>query len=398
MYLPGSGDVDHAFNLGQVLKGKVLRQYEGGRYLVNFDGRERIVDSAIPFRTGEILHGRVVAFGERVEMQRVYPEAVASQPANTDVADGGVRLPGSRQQEILDSLMSQYQVRMPEADQAVLLRAMHSAADPQSMAQAGIHLNRLGLGQAPVLLDALYSRLLASGGLFPERASQWVTPPQLETSLGAAGSATTVRQLGEVLQTALEASEADHDDTGASGLSGSDMTDDTAGAKESSVHAVAWQSGEGGGKDDFRRRLAHWLLNAQSDGSVAHRIGSLPLLLGGQLIEVDVAMFEQRRDALKPEGTQHRQIVFSLNTEQLGKVEVVIRVTGEHVRVRFATDDADKTGMAAGHMDALTRDLAAAGWKVDEVSYETLVPDVTRGTVRSVVEHVITQHSLNRLI
>ena len=391
------GDLGEMFNLGQVLKGKVLRQYEGGRYLVNFDGQERVVDSAIPFRSGEILHGRVVAVGERVELQRVFPGATESAPVSSEVAEASVRLPGSRQQGLLDSLLAQHQVRLPEGDQAVLLRAMRAVADPQSMAQAGIHLNRLGLAQTPVLLEVLYQRLQVTSGV--ERASQWIKPPQLEATLGAVGSAATAtRELGQLLQQALESGEAAHDDAPTTDSASDGGATQTSGSSQAGIQAVAWQQGDGDGGDDARRRLAHWILNAQSGGSVAHRIGSLPLMLGGQLIEVDVAMFEQRRDALKPAGAQHRQIVFALQTEQLGKVEVSVRVAGEHVRVRFATDDTDKTDMAAGHMDALLRDLGTAGWKVDEVSYETLRPEGAAGTARSVVEHVITQDSMNRLI
>ena len=42
-----------SLNLGQVLKGKVLRHYEGSHYVVSFNGQEKVVDSAIPLKTGE---------------------------------------------------------------------------------------------------------------------------------------------------------------------------------------------------------------------------------------------------------------------------------------------------------------------------------------------------------
>jgi hypothetical protein len=86
--------------LGQIIKGRVLRSYEGQRYLMHFEGQERIVDSAVPLRTGDILHGRVIGLGERIELQRVavQPDDAPSQddaaePARprADLADPSLR-------------------------------------------------------------------------------------------------------------------------------------------------------------------------------------------------------------------------------------------------------------------------------------------------------------------
>ncbi|MCK7581364.1 MAG: hypothetical protein MZV65_40845 [Chromatiales bacterium] len=67
LYLAGASEFADKLTVGQILKGRVLRQYDQSRYLVGFDGNERVVDSAVPLRTGELLHGRVMAVGERVE-------------------------------------------------------------------------------------------------------------------------------------------------------------------------------------------------------------------------------------------------------------------------------------------------------------------------------------------
>src|SRR3954462_14554697 len=74
-------DVDFAakLTLGQIIKGRVLRAYEGGRYLMDFYGQQKVVDSAMPLRVGDVIHGRVVGLGEHVELQRVQLDA--SRPA-----------------------------------------------------------------------------------------------------------------------------------------------------------------------------------------------------------------------------------------------------------------------------------------------------------------------------
>ena len=49
--------------MGQIIKGRVLRHYEGSRYGVEFGGQERVVDSAIALRSGDVIHainGRTV--------------------------------------------------------------------------------------------------------------------------------------------------------------------------------------------------------------------------------------------------------------------------------------------------------------------------------------------------
>jgi hypothetical protein len=116
------------------------------------------------------------------------------------------------------------------------------------------------------------------------------------------------------------------------------------------------------------------------------------------LIEVDVALFEQRRDAEQKPAAKHRQLVFSLNTEALGRMEIVARLVGERLRVRIVTESSDKTVFLAGYSERLRESLQSLGWTIDEVMYETRTPMTQNGAVRSVVEHVISQDSLNRLV
>ena len=60
--------------------------------------------------------------------------------------------------------------------------------------------------------------------------------------------------------------------------------------------------------------------------------------------------------------------------------------------------DATNAAALAQHGVALQAVLAGGGWAVDEVAYETKLSAVVSGVARSVVEHVISQDSLNRLI
>lgn len=396
-FLPGAKEFAGSLNLGQMLKGKVLRQYEGNRYLVSFDGQERVVDSAVPLRTGELLHGRVLAIGERVEMQRVYAETEsAAVPEQVDTGEGLRSLTGNRYQVQLEAALDRYQVNLGESDRSALLRAMRSVDDAPAMAQVGVLLNKLGLSQSAVLLDSVYARLRGDANQAHPH-SEWLNPPRLEALAGqvAGLQAATVRQLADVISRAVGGVAVESADERSVEADATSPRETSHERDSGEVQAAAFESDRDNGD---LNRLAQWVLNAQTDGSVMHRLGTLPLLLGGRLIEVSVALFEQRREDVQKSGAQHRQLVFTLQTEHLGRVEVVARVIGERVRVSIATENENNTALAADHAEALRVSLVDAGWITDEVSYETRTVNARTGAVSSVVEHVISLDSMNRLI
>jgi hypothetical protein len=143
--------------------------------------------------------------------------------------------------------------------------------------------------------------------------------------------------------------------------------------------------------------MARWILNAQSGGSVSHRIGTIPIKLGDQLIEVNVAVFDQRR-AQVAKGMQHRQILFSLHTEALGNVEVLAKIAGRHVRVEVTSENAAATEEMSRYVGELQGALRETGWEVDELVYETRIESAPANLARAVVEHLVRQDSLNRLM
>lgn len=79
----GGGTLERSLALGQVLEGRVTRTFQGGRYLMEFNGQERVVDSAVPLQEGDVLRGRVVALGEQVVLEKMAsaPQGQAPQEA-----------------------------------------------------------------------------------------------------------------------------------------------------------------------------------------------------------------------------------------------------------------------------------------------------------------------------
>jgi hypothetical protein len=160
-FLPGASAFADTLNIGQIIQGKVLRSYGSNRYLVAFGGDERVVESSTPLTTGELLHGRVVALGDRVELQRVYEQPHRARPSD---ATGTRPVAVEDADSSIDAVLQRYQVQLTAEAQSTLARAARDAADPEAMAMAGAMLSKLGLPVTGVLLDALYRAQIGTQG------------------------------------------------------------------------------------------------------------------------------------------------------------------------------------------------------------------------------------------
>lgn len=405
-FLPGAAEFADTLSIGQIIQGRVLRNFEGSRYLVAFGHDERVVDSAIPLTTGEILHGQVVGLGDRVELQRVYPRP-PRVAARAEDAPGTDPRPGKRSGadlEVIEQLLQRYQIELSDTDRAALMRAARNAADPQAMGLVGAMLSKLGLPQSATLLEAVYRARLEPSAT--ARAAAMDSVPQVTVSAeqSVAAQAASVRDLSELLAR-IVASHEDREPRSEAPAQAALASDTPAGrsvipssARHLSNRATATVRASGNGT---RQQSLEWLadrvLNAQTGGVVSHRTGLLPLLVGGRLVEVSFALFEQQPSQTQRPPLQHRQIRFTLNTERLGRVDVLARIAGGHVRVQIATGDETVTSQAATHADSLGAQLREHGWTVDEIAYDTRAPDGLNVAIRSVIEHVVSQDSLDRL-
>ncbi len=157
---------------------------------------------------------------------------------------------------------------------------------------------------------------------------------------------------------------------------------------------------DGGGSDE-NGDLARWIFNAQTGGAVTHRVATLPLLLDGELVELDVALFAQNDDKgsePKADGIRHRELVFALTTEALGHLEVRALLADGHMRLRIAADSSASTERLAEHAQTLEAGLQRIGWQVDEQRYESRATNASGAVLASVVEHLISPGSVSRLV
>jgi hypothetical protein len=358
-------------SLGQIVKARVLRHFEGGRYLVSLEGRERVVDSSVPLKTGELIRGKVVAVGERVELQPL-PEASASEAP----AEAVPAAPADR----LSATFAQFGLKLDEGSRAALLRALKSAADPQAAVLAAMTLAKIGLPQEPALLDALQALLRRR----PAASAAGDAPAETFPINPAAPLAA---QLHEALRAALAS-----DATPAADAAALPAQVSSGGADE---RPSADNGGASGGSGE---QLGQWVLNTQTGGAVVHRVGTLPLLVGGRLVEVDVALFEQDARQSRQGEPRARHLVFVLDTPALGGVEVSARLVDSRLRVRFAADRDATVELLAGRGEELSRQLAQLGFTVDEITYETRPGAAQNPAYRAVADYVVAQGSLDRKV
>lgn len=359
--IAGGDDFARSLALGQIVRGRVLRGAPGGRWLVDFDGRVKVVESAATLRADEVVVGRVVALGEQVELQRVHTSVSAGAPS---AAASGAANPGAASLDAASPDVATASATEPGA-------AVRPAGDGRAVIAARV-LSKLGVERSREALRAVDEALRegATGSMFPlhERAIR------LETrDAGAPGP-------GPALAPAAAATFATSED--------SERSAPTLPALLARLI-------------DVRPGLGRRLLNLQGGGALGHRVGTLPLLVDGSLRALDLALFDQSGPAsgAPADGAsappRHGEAVFAVTTRRLGRVEVRATIAGDHVRVRMSAPDDAGARELARHAARLAADLEARAWRVDELAYRG--GTISGAVPRAVLGHLVAPGSVSVL-
>jgi len=363
-------ELPSALSLGQIVKARVLKHYEGGRYLVSLEGRERVVDSSVPLTTGELVRGRVIAVGDRIELQPL-PPAVSE-----DTFQGPLQGKVDEPVDQLSATFAQFGLQLDDATRAAVMRSLKGAADPQATVLAAMTLAKLGLPQQAELIDAVQ-------GLLRRRPAAVPAADVSKDAFPVAPGPQLVAQLQEALRSTLAPGQQDPAPSAAPPLQV---------ASDNPQQQQGSQSGNSG------EQLGQRVMNTQTGGAVSHRVGTLPLLVAGRLVEVDVALFDQGARQSRQGEARSRHLVFLLNSTSLGGVEVSARLVDSRLRLRFAAERESTLELLAGRRDELSRRLAGLGWTVDEITYEPREGAGHNAAYRAVADHVVAQGSLDRRI
>lgn len=389
LLIDGQTDFGTTLTLGQVIKGKVLLHYEGSRYLVGFSGREVVVDSAIPLRNQEVIHGRVVGIGEQVKLEKVLVQsgdASQSLPGSEGAPQQNAGLPIGG---LIGEIFGRYRGELDAADKPILKKSVNNASNPEAMVLSGLVLSKLGVAMAPELLRALFvtiqserSGFLHANGALMLTTTNEARPSSDLTSYDRLGKA--IAQMIEGFVEAQGGPPAEKNDSSATENADEDLNSNQ-GDSASQFY----------GKDKLSD-AARWLLNVQTGGTMMHRINTLPIMIDDRLVEVDIAFLQQRDSEGQRHSTKHRQVVFSLDTERMGRVGISAAIADGHVRITVTSNANDMVSHIAKHSGHLRAELMDQGWNVDELRYETRVEGGSNGVVRTVVDHIIAQDSLMR--
>lgn len=356
--------------LGQVIQARVMRVFQGGRYLMDFNGQERVVDSTIPLQQGEVLRGRVVALDEQVVLEKILaaPAALESDAAQAAAAPAWLQRLGDAQALALFRQFSG--VLTPPEWQA--LDSSARALGGNSVVLAALALRRNALPLEPALLKVLAQTKSGASLLAPGRQL-------LEAALIPASAATPAHLHADAEQLAR-------------------LVEDELAAAQTLLRQEADQQ-QGGGQNspDQQRDAALWaalastMLNAQQPGALAHRLMSLPLAIDGRLVELQLALFDDAEQAeLLPELRQ-RTVRIALDLDSLGRVELVARVVNRHLSVEICVASEKGAAMLGEHDRQLSGLLTRMAWSLDGASYKVApVPlDSGNALVRSVMQRMV---------
>lgn len=353
--------------IGQHLRMQVLRQLEQQRYEVTFGGRRHVVESRVPLESGTFITAQVEGKGEKLELRYLETGPRFDQPAAPAEAEA---LPAALTGESADAgdpsrlnvMAAQYRIPLDARAREAIARAAAKVGDPDLMTRGGLFLQKLARQVDARDLDALYRALCAD-----ERgvAAAAVQAPIEVDDVDAPDDVATM------LADALDAQRPD--------------------AAASQVQDVGANSDDGGrGDQDAQRALR--LLNLQDEGAVAWRFGTLPLLVGGELIELDLVMFGERESQAKRGSL--RRLVMTLDTTHFGRVHVEARAVDSRLTVTLSAPSADAIEVLSTYGADVRTAIEQLGWAVDDVRYELSAPH--SGAAQSVVHHVLSTGTVDQ--
>jgi hypothetical protein len=338
--------------VGQRLDMSVMQQIEEQQYLVSMAGGQHVVDSSVPLDVGARVRTVVVAVGDRLELKYL-----ASDQSGAEVSDA-TRSPDetAAAPTLLASLQARYKITLDPDQHELLERAVSRAADPTSMALGGLFLAKTGNPIAEQGLQALYVVQRGDG-----------------VAGGRAGAAADV--------TKLVPAAAGGDDAAASGLA--EMLAGALSAQSSQTGGTG-DSSAGQSDADDGGDLSRWLLNIQNDGSVAYRYGTLPVMVAGQLVELDLVLFQQRPSA--PAATQVRRLVMTLDTQTFGPLQVEARALDSRLVITFTGQSPESASDLASYSGEVRQLASRLGWNVEGVGYEY---GREGRAARQIIDHVL---------
>lgn len=375
------------FSVGQRLSVRVLERLGEREYLAAIGARTHRVDSLANLQPGTTARVMVTEVTDRLTLRYLGDEP------ELDSSVGGAQDEQALAQAPLDQLLARFRLDLSPVERRNLEDLSNvSSFESQPRLLAGLFLHKLGLPIGDAAVRAVAGALVREPGTAMGSGPSPLAFARLElpTASELQSSEAIVQRLAELLRQA---------DASAS----LDPSDDTSTADErveepSTSAASPWAADGVEGvlsspEREMRERQdgSRWL-NVPDQGEVAYRYASLPLLVDGELVELDVALF---RATHAWEGKPKVQrLVVTLATRRFGALQILLQSVDERLSIAFSGERVqvpEVLGARTREVQKLAHDL---GWHVDAVRYE-IQPQQVRAA-HHIVDHVLANGTVDR--
>jgi len=339
------------------------------------------VASSVSLKAGTPLRAVVVAVGARLELKLLNPGSGATLVVGDPDADADESLEADSEAQSaaaaadaalasqIDTLNARYQVPLTGRDHYRLTAAMKAVPEPRNMALAGLYLAKLGLPLTPNSLDALYE--VQDDSL----AKRSVVPAALNSSglvanLAPQGQSAALEALVERMDLTLN-------------------RPTSAGAALITAGNESQDRSDSGTDGDLAREL----LNVPVGATVARHYGTIPVLVSGQLLELQFVAFQHRQTA--QEQNPVRRLFMTLATAALGRLQITAQAQGNRLSVTFTSDSSQATEALATHAPEVRELVGRLGWQVDSVVYST---GRSTGAAEIAMTHALLDNTMDQLL
>ncbi len=354
--------------VGQLVEVTVIDRSGEGRYSVRINGQLRSANSSAALQPGSTVLAVVTGLGDRLELRAV---AQTEDPALA---------------QALAALAARYRVELSASAQRQIVAAAGAADSALATLRAGLYLNKVGASVTPAALAALAAaqQLLppSSDAAAGDRGAIVITNANTSTGLGPRGGTAA---LGQLLEQVMA-----QDGAGLGAGVGAGFGDPNSGNQQPGKRGQ--RRPESVDAAHSRRALSQELLGLSDGGALTYRYATLPLLVAGKLVELDMALFQQKASA----SASPRRLVVSLNTSRLGMVRIVAQSLRSNLSIALASTSERGVAVLTAALGPLRERLKALGWQVDGVRCELATNISSAG--REIIDHVLMTGSLDRAL
>ncbi|TCS37712.1 flagellar hook-length control protein FliK [Paucimonas lemoignei] len=393
--LSSAPDIDPAKNLqlGQILLAKVLRVHQNGSYLVDLNGHQHIVDSAIPLRQGEVFRGKIISLDERIVLEKMVDAGTAEAEAEAAQLAMQIDWSKSNLENDLKAFLTQHQNIFDVRTWNALIRAAGRTSHPQLVLTASVFLHKLGVPVTTELAVDLAKYLENDARLHASVKGDVLHLQADFAEVNLLAKDDSVLQLLAAYIQEKSEKTLDHARTAIIDTIAKQKTPQAAAA----VQTVTQESEEDSG-GSLNQSVLQWLMNVQTGGAIAHRTMVVPFVVDGKLVELEMALFDQKDRADMPSELRSRVIRLTLKMEYLGKIDAVIKVVNQNLQVQFLSDSDTGMQSLAAHNHHLKGELEQLNYRVDELRYHAEPSPVWQNIMRPVVDMVVNTDSLSMLV